>query len=147
MTEISFHFNVPDRMGYACRLLRKAVRRGARVVVAGPPPALQQLDRQLWTFEPLDFIPHVHARSGQPLAPRLRHTPVWLTEQVQDAPHHDVLLNMGDELVNGFESFSRVIELVPVDGPARMAGRVRWKHYADRGYTLQKHDVAQDLSA
>ena len=147
MTEISFHFNVPDRLGYACRLLRKAVRRGARVVVAGPLPLLQQLDRQLWTFEPLDFIPHVHARSGQPLAPRLRHTPVWLTEQVQDAPHHDVLLNMGDELVNGFESFSRVIELVPLDGAGRTAGRVRWKHYADRGYTLQKHDVAQDVSA
>lgn len=147
MTEISFHFNVPDRLGYACRLLRKAVRRGARVVVSAPQPTLTQLDRQLWTFEALDFIPHVHARMGQPLAPRLRHTPVWLTEAVQDAPHQDVLLNMGDGVVEGFESFARVIELVPVDGPARAAGRGRWKHYADRGYVLQKHDVAQDASA
>lgn len=147
MTEISFHFNVPDRMGYACRLLRKAVRRGAKVVVAAPAPVLSQLDRQLWTFEALDFIPHVLAKTGMPLAPRLRHTPVWLTDAVRDAPHQDVLLNMGDELVEGFEVFARVIELVPVDGPARLAGRGRWKHYADRGYVLQKHDVAQDPSA
>lgn len=147
MTEISFHFNVPDRLGYACRLLRKAVRRGANVVVAGPSPLLAQLDRQLWTFEPLDFVPHVHERAGQPLAPRLRHTPVWLTEAVQHAPHQDMLLNMGDELVDGFESFKRVFELVPVDGPAREAGRLRWKHYATRGYVLQKHDVAQDAGA
>ena len=147
MTEISFHVTVPDRMAYACRLLRKAARRGARVVVSGPAPVLTQLDRQLWTFETAGFVPHVHARSGQALAPRLRVTPVWLAEQVQDAPHQDVLLNMGDELVDGFEGFARMIELVPVEGPSRAAGRSRWKHYADRGYVLLKHDVAQDAAA
>ncbi len=147
MTEISFHFNVPDRVAYACRLLRKATRRGARVVVAGPVPVLDQLDRQLWTFEPAGFVPHVQAKAGQPLASRLRSTPVWLTDAVQDAPHQEVLLNMGDEVIEGFESFSRLIELVPVEGPSRAAGRGRWKHYADRGYVLLKHDVALDSAA
>lgn len=147
MTEVSFHFNVPDRMGYACRLLRKAVRRGARVVVAAPSPVLSALDRQLWTFEPLDFVPHVHVRPGQPPAPRLQATPVWLAERVLDAPHREVLLNMGEELVEGFEAFSRVIELVTLDGPDRQAGRARWKHYSDRGYAIAKHDVAQEAAA
>ncbi len=147
MTEVSFHFNVPDRMGYACRLLRKAVRRGARVVVAAPTPVLTALDRQLWMFEPLDFVPHVHARPGQPVAPRLQATPIWLTERVHEAPHHEVLLNMGDELVDGFETFTRVIELVSLDGPDRQAGRARWKHYSDRGYVIAKHDVAQEAGA
>ena len=31
MTEIAFHFNAPDKLAYACRLLRKAVASGARV--------------------------------------------------------------------------------------------------------------------
>jgi len=147
MTEVSFHFNVPDRMGYACRLLRKAVRRGARVVVTAPTQVLTALDRQLWVFEPLDFVPHVHAKPGHTPAARLQATPVWLTEQVQDVPHHEVLLNMGSELVDGFEAFARVIELVPVDGPDRQAGRARWKHYSDRGYVIAKHDVAQEAAA
>jgi DNA polymerase-3 subunit chi len=142
MTEVSFHFNVPDRMAYACRLLRKAVRRGAKVVVAAPAPVLTQLDRQLWTFEPLDFVPHVHAKPGQAVAPRLQGTPVWLSEELQGVPHHEVLLNLGDELVAGFESFARVIELVSSQGPDRQAGRSRWKHYADRGYQIARHDVA-----
>ena len=30
MTEVAFHFNAPDKLGYACRLLRKAVATGAR---------------------------------------------------------------------------------------------------------------------
>ena len=43
MTEVSFHFNAPDKVAYACRLLRKAMNGGARVVVAGEPQALAQL--------------------------------------------------------------------------------------------------------
>ena len=27
MTEVAFHFNVPQRLAYACRLLRKASQR------------------------------------------------------------------------------------------------------------------------
>jgi DNA polymerase-3 subunit chi len=146
MTEVSFHFNVPDRMAYACRLLRKAVRRGARVVVAAPETVLSRFDRHLWVFEPLDFVPHVHAQAGRAVAPRLQDTPVWLTAQVQDAPHQEVLLNLGDELVPGFESFQRVVELVSVDGPDRTAGRSRWKHYADRGYAITRHDVAGEAA-
>ena len=30
MTEIAFHFNVPDKLAYSCRLLRKAYLSGAR---------------------------------------------------------------------------------------------------------------------
>ena len=41
MTEVSFHFNVPDKIGHACRLLRKAVAAGARVVVTGEDPLLR----------------------------------------------------------------------------------------------------------
>lgn len=147
MTEVSFHFNVPDRMAYACRLLRKAARRGAKVAVAGPGEVLGVLDRQLWVFEPLDFVPHVRVRAGQAPAPRLRETPVWLAEAVQDVPHREVLLNLGDELVDGFESFARVIELVSRDGDDRFAGRARWKHYSDRGYDIVRHDVAQEATA
>lgn len=142
MTEVSFHFNVPDRLGYACRLLRKAVRRSAKVVVSAPEAVLTQFDRQLWVFEPLEFVPHVHAKAGKPVAPRLLRTPVWLSQQVDAAPHHEVLVNLGDALIPGFERFTRVIELVGRDDDGRLAARARWKHYADRGYTISRHDVA-----
>lgn len=114
------------------------------MVVTAPKDVLARFDRQLWVFEPLDFIPHVYARTGQVPAERLRDTPVWLSEQVSDAPHREVLLNLGDELVDGFESFARVIELVSQEGADRQAGRIRWKHYSDRGYEIARHDVAEE---
>ena len=142
MTEISFHFNVPDRTEYACRLLRKALRKGAQVVVTGTPPVLAELDRALWSFDPLEFVPHVMPRPGQALAPRLRTTPVWLVSDLAQVEHHDVLVNLHDDAPAGFESFARVIEIVTPIEADRAAARQRWKHYATRGYAIEKHEVA-----
>jgi DNA polymerase III subunit chi len=142
VTEISFHFNVPDRTEYACRLLRKALRKGAQIVVTGAPPVLANLDRALWTFDPLEFVPHVMTRPGQDVAPRLRTTPVWLVADLAQAGHHDVLVNLHDDAPTGFESFARVIEIVTPEERDRLAARQRWKHYATRGYAIEKHEVA-----
>ena len=86
LTEVEFHTGVADPVGFACRLLRKAYRQGARVLVTAPGPRLGELDRALWTFEERDFVPHVRVpgagaavaaarRSGSPPTPPTRHLP------------------------------------------------------------------------
>ena len=142
MTEVTFHFNVPDRLAYACRLLRKATRLGAKVAVTAPGETLGALDRALWTFEPNEFVPHVRLPAGGVVAPRLRPTPIWLVDRVADAPDQDVLLNLGAQTPPGFESFARVIELVSMGDDDRQAGRERWKHYTTRGYAITRHEVS-----
>ena len=47
MTDIEFHVNVPDKLHYSCRLLRKAYRSGANAVVTAEPELLLQLDQHL----------------------------------------------------------------------------------------------------
>jgi DNA polymerase-3 subunit chi len=142
MTEVSFHFNVLDRTDYVCRLLRKATRKGANVTVTGPSTVLAHFDRALWTFDPLEFLPHVTQRRGQRVAASLSETKLWLVEEPTEALHHEVLVNLGDEPPHGFESFQRVIEIVSADEGDRSAARLRWKHYAARGYAIEKHEVA-----
>jgi DNA polymerase-3 subunit chi len=142
MTEVHFHFNAPDRLVYTCRLLRKALKSGASgVAVCGPAATLSRLDRTLWTFDPTEFIPHLMLRAGEVPPPRLRRTPIWLVEHSEQAGHHPVLLHLGEEPAVGFESFGRLIEIVSSDPEERDAARRRWKHYAGRGYAIQKHDV------
>ncbi|MES1162816.1 MAG: DNA polymerase III subunit chi [Rhizobacter sp.] len=143
MTEVSFHFNVADRTDYTCRLVRKATRTGASVVLAGPAQALSHFDRALWTFDDLEFLPHVMLQPGQPAAERLRAaTRVWLLQDASQAAQHDVLVNLGSEAPAGFESFAKVIEIVTPDAQDRQAARARWKHYASRGYEISRHEVA-----
>ena len=142
MTEVSFHFNVPDTLAYTCRLLRKATRQGARVTVTGEGATLAGLDRALWSFDPIEFVPHLLLRRGESAVERLRATPVCLAEDLSGALHHDVLVNLGSEAPPGFEGYARVIEIVSTDEQERSAARARWKHYASRGYAIERHEVA-----
>ena len=141
MTEIAFHFNAPDKLAYACRLLRKAVASGARVVVTGSPASLQALDTLLWTFSPIEFVAHCRACSP---AEQLMASPVVLAAKLDggaELPHHQVLLNLGAEVALGYERFERTIEVVTLDDEDRQQARQRWKHYADRGYHITRHDL------
>ena len=138
MTEVAFHFNAPDKLGYACRLLRKAVGTGARVMVTGGSGTLRELDVALWTFAPLEFLPHCY---GDATAVALAASPVVLSESVRSAPHQQVLVNLGERVPEGFERFERLIEVVTGDEEDRLEGRRRWKYYADRGYAITRHDL------
>lgn len=141
MTDVSFHTGVADAVDHACRVLRKAVRQGARVVVTGPTSTLTALDRALWVFEPLEFVAHLMRRTGQVLPARYARTPVWLLEDPADAPHHEVLLNLGDAVVPQVDLFSRVIEVVGLGPDDIAAGRARWKHYAALGWPIVHHEM------
>lgn len=142
MTEVQFHFNVPDRLLYACRLLRKALRSGASgVAVSAPMATLTRLDRTLWTFDPQEFIPHVLVRRNDSIPARLKRTPIWLVEEAEQGAQHPVLVHLGEEPAVAFESFKRLIEIVSTDVQERESARRRWKHYAGRGYELQRFDA------
>jgi DNA polymerase-3 subunit chi len=53
-----------------------------------------------------------------------------------------VLLNLGSSVPEGFERFERLIDVVTVQEEDRQEGRLRWKHYADRGYAIRREDLA-----
>lgn len=138
MTEVAFHFNAPDKLAYACRLLRKAAGTGARVMVTGGPQTLRALDLALWTFAPLEFLAHCY---GEVTPAVLAASPVVLAESVRTAPHQQVLVNLGGTVPEGFERFDRLIEVVTGEQEDRLDARRRWKHYADRGYAITRHDL------
>lgn len=139
MTAIAFHINVPDRLDYACRLLRKVVGNGASAIVTAWPRMLQQFDQLLWTFSPTDFIPHCLFNAGKS---QLSASPIILATSIESVPHHAVLLNLGEQVPQGFERFKQVIELVTSDEQDRKTARGRWKQYSDAGHTMKLHDLA-----
>lgn len=137
MIQVAFHFNVADRLEYACRLLRKGLRQGANLVATGPADALMRLDQALWTLWPTEFIAHCGPGADSSL---LAASPVILTPSLAALPHSDILLNIGPAVPDGYERFHRLIEIVGRDEVDRRAARVRWKHYSDRGCLIKRHD-------
>jgi DNA polymerase III subunit chi len=134
MTRIDFHSNVGDSLLYACRLIRKAYLAGQPTIVLAEPERLRAFDEQLWTFSPLDFVPHCNA--GSPLAAQ---TPIVLTANLDDVPHHQVLLNLGATVPAQFARFERLLEVVGNAQDELVAGRERYRFYRDRGYALNNY--------
>ena len=143
MTEIAFHVNAPDKLDYACRLLRATQKKSAQVLVLGQMDALKSLSAKLWAMAPTEFLPHCLADAS---AEVIAHSPIVLsaelpTNAADKSSGQQVLLNLGAVLPAGFERFERLIELVGQDSDDLQAARIRWKHYKDRGYALSRYDV------
>lgn len=139
MTEIAFHFGAPDKLGYACRLLRKAVRLGNRITVYTEPEQLAQLDADLWTVSNVDFVPHCRFDAEEHL--RERSAVVLTTAQHPVPAMRSMLVNLSDNVPEAFDQYARLVEVVSTNEADRAKARARWKHYIQQGYALIKHDL------
>ena len=135
LEEVEFHTGVADRLRFACRLLRKAYRQGARIVVMAPADQLAALDRELWTFDERDFVPHL--RVGASARPAAARTPIWLVEGQAPADAPDILVNLGAGAPAQPERFRRIIEIVGAEDAE--AGRQRWRQYKAQGLRIRHH--------
>jgi len=144
VTRVAFHFNVDDRLHHSCRLVRKGITAGTSLVVIGPKDVLDQFDRDLWAFSSTEFLSHCRAGDAAAL---MQKSAVWLCESLNGIPTRDVLVNLGQTVPDGFEAFPRVIEVVSTDEAELGPARLRWKHYAQAGSELLRHDLGAKAAA
>ena len=141
MAEVAFHFNVPDRVGYTCRLLRKVWRAGHRAQVVVEPSQLHALDAALWGFAADEFLPH--ATQHAPVHVRERSPILLVDEQAAVAPGV-ILVNLLGHVPLAVEQgaqMQRLIEIVTTDTEDRALARQRWRWYTAQGHQLVQHDL------
>ena len=145
MTQVAFHLGVTDKALYTCRLVRKASRQGLRVRVVAGDAELSALDSALWTFEPLEFLPHLRLKPGDQPTRSWAHTPIWLTQWQTDWPEvlptPQVIINLDMSGQPEEQGAQRIIELVSADPEEKEVARQRWRHYKSRGWECQHHEV------
>ena len=143
MAQVAFHTGIADPVAYGCRLLRKAMRSGARVAVYGPPALLDRLDRTLWTFEPLEFIPHLLLPRDGDDAGRVARTPVLICADGRVPEGCPIAVSFEAAHAVPADRFDRVIEVVGDDPEARQAGRDRWRAYERAGLKPEHVNAAR----
>lgn len=137
MTDVAFYTGIANPLDYACRLLRKAYRSGARVAVHGEPALLDRLDQALWTFEPLEFVPHVVLPRDGADAGRLALSPIVLVKAAAAAPAQcRIAVSLAGHPVPDVGAFDRLIAIVGLDPEQREAGRQRWREYERAGHAV-----------
>ena len=138
MTRISFYFNADDALDLARRLIGKARQQGLYCLIYTDEAALAaQIDQQLWSTEPLSFVPHSLCEDAN-----ASETPVLIGILPDPLPRCDLLINLTDQPPSCLARFDRLIEIVTRDGADREKARERYRHYQSRGYSIEKHDLA-----
>lgn len=141
MTRIDF-YQLSDSSAQApllttCKLVRKALKEHSHIFIVVPDQRQAlDLDELLWSFDPEAFIPHV-------VLPRdeVTDAPVAIGMGAAPEQHAEILINLCDELPRHFQRFSRVLEMVPAHEEQREKARERYKHYKERGYALNYHQL------
>jgi DNA polymerase-3 subunit chi len=140
VTSIEFHHGARDKLQSACRLIGELHAQGRKVLVYAPEERVAaQVDRLLWVQPATGFLPHCRADSSLAAV-----TPVLIGNRLDEAAHHDVLVNLDGDLPPAFSRFERLVEIVGLEEADRMPARARYKFYKDRGYPLSTRDLAGD---
>lgn len=121
----------------ACQITEKAWLAGNTVFVhTDSAPEAARLDEVLWTFKQDSFVPHALYPPKTSDWP-----PVLVGSGTQPEGTIGVLVNLGEAVPDFFERFERIAELVGGDPAARESGRVRYRHYRERGCALHSHHL------
>ena len=141
MSQVDFHIlssQDPQRaLHHACRFINKAYRQGHRLHVRVADEAnAQKLDKLLWSFSDLAFIPHGLEVGGEEAS-----VPVNISIMGGSQETNVILVNLSSTMPDNYQHHQRVIEIVAGDDAATSAARDRYRRYRDAGDTLQTHKI------
>jgi len=144
MTHIDFYIlhedNRQAQLHFACRLIEKAHRLGQDIFIACNTLArAEELSQLLWTYNPESFIPHalLSANSNET---------VEIGDMTACGQHHQLLINLSDQIPNYFSRFERLIEIVVQNDNMLQYTREHWAHYKQREYPINAHKIPKELS-
>jgi len=119
-------------------LCEKAVAKGRQLTVFTQDEVMNsQLQQMLWQHSATSFLPSAqpgHATSGQ--------VAIILDKDGNDLIQDDILINLKSGHPPFFSRFRYLVELVGSNESDKVAARMRYKFYRDRGYQVKSTDAA-----
>lgn len=145
MTRINFYIieegSAEATQLFICRLTEKAWHQDNAIYIhAGDESSANQIDDLLWSFNETSFIPHQMATDIS------TDKTVLIGHKLMNAEipnsHHDVMINLSDDIPSSFSQFERLAEVIFANDSSKEKGRDRYRFYKDRGYALETHKIS-----
>jgi DNA polymerase-3 subunit chi len=138
MTRVEFFFNVPDKLAKVSEICAKALAQGHQITVISHDDEMSSLLQQrLWQHSATSFLP-----SARPAEAKRQGSPIVLGIDGESLLQDDILINLQTAHPPFFGRFRLLVELVGSDDADKVAARVRFRFYRDRGYEVKSLDMA-----
>jgi len=116
----------------------KAVAKGHQItIISRDDEAGSHLQQRLWQHAATSFLP-----SATPADALRQGTPIVLGVDGEALLQDDILINLQTAHPPFFGRFRLLVELVGTDDEDKVAARVRFRFYRDRGYEVKSMDMA-----
>ena len=129
-----------DDINYCtCKIIKKFYEEGKKILVSSKNSILiDDLNKLLWTFEQLSFIPHSTSKDYDSL------TPVLLTETSYKndsiiKKDYNIFINLDDEVKTDYHNYEIVIELVSGNEHQKNLAREKYLYYKNNRLNV-KHE-------
>jgi DNA polymerase-3 subunit chi len=137
MTRVTFYSNVVNKQQILFNLMQEALqKRHLITVLSENEVTASKICSALWEADKRSFIPNVIA-SHQHAA----ETPVVIDWRQKELSQDDILINLIQQQPTAFSRFRQLIEIVGNNEDDKVAARVRYKFYRDRGYEIKHIDA------
>ncbi|WP_221798859.1 DNA polymerase III subunit chi [Oceanobacter mangrovi] len=142
MTDVWFYVlaatTVPEQLKFVCRLTEKIQAQGKHTYIHVDDAAIaSELDEMLWNFRPNAFVPHQLVAE----TPASEQCPVHIGWQDVPVNHHDVMINLSQQLPGFFARFERLVEVVIQEDNVLDCTRNHYRFLRDRGYDISHQDM------
>jgi DNA polymerase-3 subunit chi len=128
-----------EKRNYACRIAHKAYSQKLKVFIkTGSSQSEQELDKLLWSYSQESFIPHCVVNGGEAAWDDY---PIQLGMDSNLVNNADILLNLSQDVVDDYDRFPRIAELVCGEELDRKSGRERFRHYREKGIQPNTHKL------
>ncbi len=120
----------------AAVLAEKALQRGHKIyVLTRDQGHAQEVYEVFWSYRQDAFLP-------VSLSTERKVSAIVIGHSDPSPEHHDCLINLSMQTDNFASRFERIVEIVTQQSSHLDAMRDAWRWYKQRGFSLEKHDVA-----
>tara|TARA_B100001173_G_C15953709_1_gene532498 strand:+ start:446 stop:859 length:414 start_codon:yes stop_codon:yes gene_type:complete len=134
LTNIKFFFNVENKINLICSILPERLNKKRNsLVYCANDIQLNLLSSQLWENSLGSFFPHEKNHHHHFNKIILSNKNVeWMD---------DTIINISSQMVNGFNRYLNLFEIVSVEEKDKKQARIRFQYFKDRGYSIQSIDA------
>lgn len=145
MSQVDFYIlaqsEEQDRLFFACRLAEKAMGQGLKIYIhTDSEQSAQDMDDLLWSYKPESFIPHAIVGMDEELLED-EDIAVFIGFGKPFDGKADLLINLGNDIPDFHDRFSRIAEIVPNSESAKANLREHWSTYKEKGLELKHHQL------
>ena len=127
-----------ERLRFTCKLVEKIYRQQQQAYIQTETDRQsRQLDDLLWSFRAGSFIPHQLYTGSEPSPDN----PILVAAIPVPKAWHNIVINLSTQFLEPPSTSPRLVEILDATETLKQAGRERYKHYKQCGYTIKIHNL------